>query len=47
LLSRSTMTRPRQPRAVSMLGVAMLASFLLGYRSRALLALSRAHATKG
>jgi hypothetical protein len=30
-----------------MLGVAMLASFLLGYRSRALLALSRAHATKG
>jgi hypothetical protein len=30
LLSRSTMTRPRQPRAVSMLGVAMLASFLVG-----------------
>src|SRR4029453_4893896 len=30
LLSRSTMTRPSQPRAVSMLGVAMLASFLVG-----------------
>jgi hypothetical protein len=38
LRSRSTMTRPRQPRAVSMLGVAMLASFLVGYLSRALLA---------
>src|SRR5215207_4085091 len=36
LLSRSTMTRPRQPRAVSMLGVAMLASFLVGYLSRLL-----------
>src|SRR4029453_8881733 len=35
--SRSTMTRPRQPRTVSMLGVAMLASFLVGYLSRALL----------
>src|SRR4029453_19657877 len=30
LLSRSTMTRPSQPWAVSMLGVAMLASFLVG-----------------
>jgi hypothetical protein len=35
LLSRSTMTRPRQPWAVSMLGVAMLASFLVGYLGRA------------
>src|SRR5215207_3581774 len=35
LRSRSIMTRPRQPRAVSMLGVAMLASFLVGYLSRA------------
>src|SRR5215208_2233688 len=35
-LSRSTMTRPRQPRAVSMLGVAMLVSFLVGYLSRLL-----------
>src|SRR5215207_5131407 len=41
LLSRSTMTRPRQPRTVSMLGVAMLASFLVGYLNRALPALSR------
>src|SRR5829696_1491090 len=38
LLSRSTMTRPRQPRTVSMLGVAMFDSFLLGYLNRALLA---------
>src|SRR5215217_7163995 len=36
LLSRSTMTRPRQPRAVPMLRVAMLASFLVGYLSRLL-----------
>src|SRR4029453_18410828 len=41
LLSRSTMTRPSQPRAVSMLGVAMLASLLVGYRSRALQTPSR------
>ena len=41
LLSRSTMTRPSQPRAVSMLGVAMLGSFLVGYLSRALLTPSR------
>src|SRR5919108_3485301 len=34
LLSRSTMTRPSQPRAVSMLGVGMLGSFLVGYLSR-------------
>jgi hypothetical protein len=34
LLSRSTMTRPSQPRAVSMLGVGMLVSLLLGYVSR-------------
>src|SRR5215217_846235 len=44
LLSRSTMTRPRQPRTVSMLGVAMLASFLVGYLNRALPALSRSRA---
>src|SRR5215211_7826418 len=36
LPSRSTMTRPSQPRAVSMLGVGMLVSFLVGYFSRAL-----------
>src|SRR5215218_3010924 len=36
LPSRSTMTRPSQPRAVSMLGVGMLDSFLVGYFSRAL-----------
>src|SRR4029453_5939818 len=35
LRSRSTMTRPRHPRTVSMLGVAMLASFLVGYLNRA------------
>src|SRR5918994_1041641 len=44
LLSRSTMTRPRHPRAVSMLGVAMLDSFLVGYLNRALPALSRSRA---
>jgi hypothetical protein len=41
LPSRSIMTRPSQPRAVSMLGVGMLVSFLVGYLSRAPLALSR------
>jgi hypothetical protein len=44
LLSRSTMTRPRQPWTVSMLGVAMLGSFLVGYLNRALPALSRSRA---
>jgi len=39
------MTRPNQPRAVSMLGVAMLDSFLVGYLNRTLLVLSRPHAT--
>src|SRR4029450_7922077 len=33
LLSRSTTTRPSQPRAVSMLGVGMLVSFLVGRSS--------------